>query len=57
MKFKLERSGVVIIPETEQDVAYIEDTLGLKNNGDSLLLERQDRMGLLELLKTKKVTE
>ena len=38
MKFKLERSGVVIIPETEQDVAYIEDTLGLKNNGDSLLL-------------------
>lgn len=57
MKFKLERSGIIITPESEQDVAYIEDTLGLKNNGDSLLLERQDRMGLLELLKTKKVTE
>lgn len=51
MKYKLERTGIRIIPETEQDVAYIEDTLGLKNHGDHIYLTRKDQMGIVECLR------
>ena len=31
---------------SDQEIAYIEDTLGLKNDGDSVLLVRKNASGL-----------
>ena len=36
MKFVMKKNGIEIIPENEQDEAYIEDTLKLRREGDSL---------------------
>ena len=49
MKFEVERYGIVIIPEGKQDDAYIEDTLGLRKEGDSILLVRQNSIGMPRL--------
>ena len=38
MRFKVGFRGIKIIPENEQDEAYIHDTLGLKKDGDFLKL-------------------
>lgn len=46
MKFKVSRRGIEVIPENDQDTAYIEDTLGLKQDGDAIPLVRQNAMGL-----------
>lgn len=46
MKFKVSRRGIEIIPENDQDTAYIEDTLGLKRDGDAIPLVRQNAIGL-----------
>jgi len=46
MKFVVGRRGISIIPEGEQDEAYIEDTLGLKRDQDAVLLVRQNAHGL-----------
>lgn len=46
MKFRIERYGIEVIPETDQDHAYIEDTLGLKKDGESVSLVRQNVHGL-----------
>lgn len=46
MRFKVERRGIEVIPESDQDVAYIEDTLGLKNDGDFVPLVRQNAINL-----------
>lgn len=54
MKFRLERKGILIIPESEQDVAFIEDTLGLERHGDSICLKREDSMGIVECLRAEK---
>ena len=40
MKFELERERILIILQTEEDEAYIEDTLGLKNEEDLIPLNR-----------------
>ena len=40
MKLIIDRFTLVIEPENDQDIAYIEDTLGLLKNGDSLRLVR-----------------
>lgn len=40
MKLELERKRVLIVPETDEDEAYIEDTLGLTKLGDTLLFKR-----------------
>ena len=42
MKLIIDRYTLVIEPENDQDIAYIEDTLGLIKNGDSIRLERLD---------------
>lgn len=42
MKLIIDRYTLVIEPENDQDIAYIEDTLGLLKNGDSIRLERLD---------------
>ena len=45
MKIEFDRYTIKLIPETEQDVAFIEDTMGLCGDGDSILLERFDLEG------------
>ena len=42
MRIEFDRYTIKLIPEDEQDVAYIEDTMGLCGDGDSILLERFD---------------
>ena len=42
MKLVIDRYTLVIEPENDQDIAYIEDTLGLFKNGDAIRLERLD---------------
>ena len=42
MNFELDRWGLVITPESEQDVAFLEDTMGLKQDGDYVKLRRVD---------------
>lgn len=40
MKIELKRNNLVIIPENFQDSAFIEDTLGMKKDGDIITLKR-----------------
>jgi len=42
VKLIIDRFTLVIEPENDQDIAYIEDTLGLLKNGDAIWLERLD---------------
>lgn len=42
MRFVIGRHGIRVIPESPQDVAYIEDTLGLGWDGAELRLVRRD---------------
>lgn len=46
MTFKIKKEGIDIIPENEQDQAYIEDTLNLKDEGDYVKLVRKNAIGL-----------
>jgi hypothetical protein len=53
MKFEIRRYGFAIIPETDQDTAFIEEVLKLRENGDAIKLVRSNAidlscMGLLE---------
>ncbi len=45
MRFKLGRYGIEVTPDCDADEAYIEDTLGLKKNGDAVPLIRQGCIG------------
>jgi hypothetical protein len=40
VRFVAERHGIVILPESQVDVAYMEDTLGLRAGGDWVPLVR-----------------
>jgi len=42
MKIKYDRYTISLIPENEQDVAFIEDTMRLSKDGDEISLERID---------------
>ena len=44
------RDSIRIIAEDEQDDAYIEDTLGLKEEGDTISLKRANTFGLAYLV-------
>lgn len=46
MRFEIERDGIKIIPENDQDRAYIEDTLGLRFDKAAISLVRRNAMGL-----------
>ncbi|OGP46222.1 MAG: hypothetical protein A3K30_03885 [Deltaproteobacteria bacterium RBG_13_51_10] len=46
MKFEIRRKCLRIKPESEIDLAYIEDILGLKKEGDSIPLVRVAPYGL-----------
>ena len=50
MKIECKRSSLTILPESAQDRAFIEDTLGLDKTGTSLKIERIDdvRLGFAE---------
>jgi hypothetical protein len=54
MKLELCRSHIEIVPEGEADLAYIEDTLGLRQGGNQIPLIRLDsgagRASLLRLV-------
>ncbi len=63
MKLQIYRDGIDIVPEDsgypnydERDIAYIEEVLGLKKEGDSIKLVRKNAMGLSSLayLRTEK---
>lgn len=41
MKFEVQRNGIIITPENDQDIAFVEDTLGLHSDGESVLLKRE----------------
>jgi len=45
MKLELCRSHLEILPEGEADLAYIEDTLGLRRAGNQIPLIRLDYSG------------
>jgi hypothetical protein len=45
MRLELCRSHLEIVPEGEADLAYIEDTLGLRNAGNQIPLVRLDHSG------------
>lgn len=46
MKLVVAKGGLRIVPENEQDEAYIEDTLGLHEEGDKIALMRIAPAGL-----------
>jgi hypothetical protein len=46
MKIELHRDQLAIIPESAQDRAYLEDTLGLKTNGAIITLRRMNEVTL-----------
>lgn len=52
MDLKIERKSITIAPQNVLDTAYIEDTLGLEEEGDYILLKREDSLsekGVFEL--------
>jgi hypothetical protein len=46
MRLELKRNALLIIPEGDQDQAFIEDSLGLKANGASLPVARINNVTL-----------
>ena len=44
MKFRVARKRLLITPESEEDIAFIEDTLDLKKEGDYLKLKRENKL-------------
>ena len=42
MKIEFDRFTIRIVPENEQDVAFIEDTMGLCKDGSEISIERID---------------
>lgn len=46
MRIEARRDELRIIPETEQDLAYLEDTLGLFKHGDTAKLKMEVTRGL-----------
>lgn len=49
MILKVRRNSIEISPENEEDEGYIEEILGLKQNGDFIKLKRINAMGLSAL--------
>ena len=46
MRFEVRRYHLVVIPENDEDNAYIEDTLGLKSDRQAIQLVRRNVIGL-----------
>ena len=46
MRFKVKRYCIEIVPENEQDEAYIEEVLGLRQRGECAVAMRRAPIGL-----------
>ncbi len=46
MKFELKRNSIEMTPEDCRDVAFVEDTLGLKKEGDEIPFRRIAGFGM-----------
>ena len=46
MTIELKRNCLLIVPENDHDRAFIEDTLKLKNDKDSVILRRINNVSL-----------
>ncbi len=46
MKLELKRNSLIIIPESDQDNAFIEDSLGLLQNGAKIEAEKVNDINL-----------
>ena len=46
MKIEIGRYRITIYPENDLDVAYIEEVLGLKEDGDKIELVRRNIIGV-----------
>ena len=46
MKIEIKRDAILIVPESDQDRAFIEDSLGLSKNGQSIAFDRVDNVAL-----------
>ena len=46
MRLQIDRYDIDIIPETQQDIVYIEEVLGLKDEGQRCTAKRVNAMGL-----------
>lgn len=46
MRLDLRRDSMILIPESDQDRAYIEDTFGLRNDGDKMEFERVEEVAM-----------
>ena len=57
MKFEVGRYGLAVIPESRQDEAYIEDTLGLFVDGATIRLVRRNASNLLCIARLETVRE
>ena len=42
MQLRIDRHTLLIVPETDQDIAFLEDTLKMREDGDVLKFERVD---------------
>jgi len=40
MRIELKRNSLIIVPETDQDKAFLEDSIGLKTDGDKVDIRR-----------------
>jgi len=56
MKLEVERSRLIISPESDVDIAYIEEVLGLEKEGDTIKLSRRNAhmLSCIAYLETKK---
>jgi len=50
MKLTVARKRLLITPESEEDIAFIEDTLDLKKEGDYLKLIRENELASHKIL-------
>jgi len=57
MKFELGRYGIRVVPENDLDQAYIEDTLGLRKQGDYVPLVRVNVISMNKLAYVETITK
>jgi hypothetical protein len=46
MKLEMDRNSMKIVPESAVDEAYLEEVFGLRNQGDSAIVIRENAMSL-----------
>lgn len=46
MRLEIKRNHLLLVPENEQDRAFIEDTLGLTKNGETIGIKRVNDVAL-----------